>query len=101
MSEKGFFNGGQRRIYMEGEIPPVFERLPYDICDSLDDQIFHVSVQQVVFPYCHCGEAVHSAHLCCGQHNASEASRCTDEDFMRFREQHPGVNDVPGSSRRR
>ena len=44
MSEKVIFNGGQRRTYLEGEIPPVFERLPYDICEVMTDiepLVFH------------------------------------------------------------
>ena len=44
MSETGYFNGGQRRTYREGEIPPVFERLPYDICEVMTDiepLVFH------------------------------------------------------------
>ncbi len=30
MSEKLIFNGGQRRVYKEGEAAPVYERAPYD-----------------------------------------------------------------------
>lgn len=37
MEAKKLFNGGQRRIYKEGEIPPVYERLPYDRCEVLTD----------------------------------------------------------------
>ena len=44
MSEQGYCNGGQRRIYSEGEVPPVFERLPYDSCEVMTDiepLVFH------------------------------------------------------------
>lgn len=37
MGEKMLFNGGQRRIYKEGEAPVQFERAPYDHCEILTD----------------------------------------------------------------
>ena len=64
---------------------------------ALNEQILQVSVQQVVFPDLHGGEPIQCVHFRRRQHHAPQTAGGADEDLMGFGDQHPRVDDVPGS----
>ena len=68
---------------------------------SLDDEVFHVSVEEVVLTDRNCGESVGSSHLSSCQHDSAQAARGAHEDFVCLRDKHPGVDYVPRAAGRR
>ena len=65
------------------------------------DEVFHVSVEQIVFSDGYRGESVSRSHLSGSQNDSAQAARGAHEDFVCLRDEHPGVDDVPRAAGRR
>ncbi len=79
----------------------LFRQLSDNVRDTVENQLFHIAAQHVFLPHRNCGKAVRDAHLGGSQHNTAQTSLCTDKNLVRTRNQHPGMDNVPGSACRR
>ena len=76
--------------------PGLFRHSVQNICGSIDDKLFHVSVHQIVILHSNGGEPVHGIHLRRRQHHAAQAGLGTHKNLMALRNQHTDMYNLPG-----
>ncbi len=75
-------------------------KLLENIRHAVDDEVFHVAVEHIVFADFDGRKTLLRAHLCRCEYNTAQAALRADENFVRLRDQHADVHDVPRPPRR-